>query len=640
MPPRVGKKRASNSGAFSKGPQSKRFRKAHGQYSKQAPKYDRTKKKAAPFKRKPKPVWKKKRAGEDYKKISNVKKANTSVESTPKEGIMQDKGAKLFRRHKPLAEKKVLSKKERRQMRKKQRENYPIIERSKGKWEALRRHDCNTSDRSKIITELVEATRGHVAELIAKHDTVRVVQCMLQYGTAEQRSSLFGEIKDSVKDLVKQKYAKHLILKILKYGTPSQRSAVMTSFHGSVCKLVKHTEASSVLETAYNDYATAQQRSALHLEFYGSQYAHFKPPDLLSLSSVLTSSNTSQKKSVMKYIKSQLLPIVDKPALKHSIVHHVLLEYLSHAEEEDRAEMIELVRERLVEIVHTRDGARATMHCIWHGTPKDRKAIVKSFKGFVKKICYEEHGFLVLLALFDSVDDTVLIRKAILSEILSELEEVTCHPNGCRLVLYLLSPRSPEHFKKSFCALLEPGDNNKHSKKSPEVRHSELLEAVSPSLVPLAQDKLEEWIRDKHLCHLLIEVIFNCKGDISEILNSILNLVKEDFTSENHIITDPVGHFVVKRIVMKESKQFETEGLENGEMLSEMIVKNVESEVLREWATTNRGAFVLCSMVLSKVPGVSEGIAGVLKSSVQALKAGELKGQQALVNDLQRTFHK
>ena len=45
-------------------------------------------------------------------------------------------------------------------------------------------------------------------------------------------------------------------------------------------------------------------------------------------------------------------------------------------------------------------------------------------------------------------------------------------------------------------------------------------------------------------------------------------------------------------------------------------------------------------MVLSKVPGVSEGIAGVLKSSVQALKAGELKGQQALVNDLQRTFHK
>ena len=99
--------RASNSGAFSKGPQSKRCRKLHGQYSKQAAKYDGTNykgsKKAAPFKRKPKPVWKKKRTGEDYKKISHVKKTNTSVESTPKEGTMQDKGAKLSRRHKPLA---------------------------------------------------------------------------------------------------------------------------------------------------------------------------------------------------------------------------------------------------------------------------------------------------------------------------------------------------------------------------------------------------------------------------------------------------------------------------------------------------------------------------------------------------------
>ena len=98
--------RTSISGAFSKGPQSKRFRKPHGKHSKQASKEDQTKykgkKKAGPFKRKPEPVWKKKRTGEDYK-ISNAKKTNTSTESTPKQGTMQDKGAKLFRRHKPLA---------------------------------------------------------------------------------------------------------------------------------------------------------------------------------------------------------------------------------------------------------------------------------------------------------------------------------------------------------------------------------------------------------------------------------------------------------------------------------------------------------------------------------------------------------
>lgn len=41
--------------------------------------------------------------------------------------------------------------------------------------------------------------------------------------------------------------------------------------------------------------------------------------------------------------------------------------------------------------------------------------IVKSFKSFVRKICLEENGHIVLMAVFDSVDDTVLVRKALLS---------------------------------------------------------------------------------------------------------------------------------------------------------------------------------------------------------------------------------
>ena len=40
---------------------------------------------------------------------------------------------------------------------------------------------------------------------------------------------------------------------------------------------------------------------------------------------------------------------------------------------------------------------------------------MKSLKGLVGKVCSEEHGHLVLLALLDCVDDTVLVKKAILS---------------------------------------------------------------------------------------------------------------------------------------------------------------------------------------------------------------------------------
>ena len=45
---------------------------------------------------------------------------------------------------------------------------------------------------------------------------------------------------------------------------------------------------------------------------------------------------------------------------------------------------------------------------------QDRKVIVKSMKTYVVKICKEDYGHLVLLALFDSMDDTKLLQKAIL----------------------------------------------------------------------------------------------------------------------------------------------------------------------------------------------------------------------------------
>lgn len=40
--------------------------------------------------------------------------------------------------------------------------------------------------------------------------------------------------------------------------------------------------------------------------------------------------------------------------------------------------------------------------------------MIKSLKGHVAKICREETGHMLLLAIFDAVDDTVLVQKVIL----------------------------------------------------------------------------------------------------------------------------------------------------------------------------------------------------------------------------------
>ena len=76
-------------------------------------------------------------------------------------------------------------------------------------------------------------------------------------------------------------------------------------------------------------------------------------------------------------------------------------------------------------MAHSRDGAMAAMYCLWHGTAKDRKAIIKSFKTFIEKTCYEEFGHMVLMAIFDTVDDTKLVGKAVLGELAECLSKVS-----------------------------------------------------------------------------------------------------------------------------------------------------------------------------------------------------------------------
>jgi pumilio family protein 6 len=77
--------------------------------------------------------------------------------------------------------------------------------------------------------------------------------------------------------------------------------------------------------------------------------------------------------------------------------------------------MIGLVKEQIAEIVHTKDGAQAAMLMLAHSTPKDRKVMVRAFKPYIIKICCEEYGHWVLLRLFDVIDDTVLVRKLVVS---------------------------------------------------------------------------------------------------------------------------------------------------------------------------------------------------------------------------------
>lgn len=53
-------------------------------------------------------------------------------------------------------------------------------------------------------------------------------------------------------------------------------------------------------------------------------------------------------------------------------------------------------------MIHTPDGARCGLHCIWFGSAKDRKLILKTIKEFIEKVLTAEYGHLLVLGTIDS----------------------------------------------------------------------------------------------------------------------------------------------------------------------------------------------------------------------------------------------
>ncbi|KAJ7388907.1 hypothetical protein OS493_035054 [Desmophyllum pertusum] len=527
-----------------------------------------------------------------------------------------------------------MKKKERKDFRRKQDgENYDLVHSLKQLYETIRRKKCSKAEKSELVEKILNLIAGHSHEVIFKHDTGRVIQACVKFGTEEQRQKLFEQFKDDFGELIKSKYSKFFMKKLLKYGTKKHRDVIIKCFYGQVRKLIRHTEASSILETIYSNYANSAQKAYLIQEFYGADFAFFKSSELCSLEKVLES-EPARKAGILKYMKDALLPLVDKSVIGHSIVHRVLLEYLTHADENSRLEMIELIKDTVVLILHTHDGARVGMYCLWHGTTKDRKILIKSFKSYYVKICKEEFGHLVLLALFDCIDDTVLAKKIMFSEIHDSLQELAMDTYGRKVLMYLLCPRSPAHFHPTVVELLKKGDGNSNSKKESEQRQKELLEGISPALLELVEKNREELLFDKGGCQLVLAALLKCTGDVKPAMMAISNLASRDLdpttADEDHVIKSAAGHFAIKRLINQDKDRLQS-GIKDQVLFSKLLLEDIDPGTLLEWCKLNRGAFVVASLLESSVPGVSNNVKSQLQPRVAKLKKHDSKGVEIVL---------
>uniref|UniRef100_A0A8C7ASL2 Pumilio homolog 3 n=1 Tax=Neovison vison TaxID=452646 RepID=A0A8C7ASL2_NEOVI len=501
--------------------------------------------------------------------------------------------------------------------------NYDIVVRAKQIWEILRRKDCDKEKRVKLMSDLQKLIQGKIKTIAFAHDSTRVIQCYIQYGTEEQRKQAFEELRDDLVQLSKAKYSRNIVKKFLMYGSKPQIAAIISSFKGHVRKMLRHAEASAIVEYAYNDKAILEQRNMLAEELYGNTFQLYKSADHPTLDKVLEV-QPEKLQLIMDEMKQILTPMAQKEAvIKHSLVHKVFLDFFTYAPPKLRSEAIEAIREAVIYLAHTRDGARVAMHCLWHGTPKDRKVIVKTMKTYIEKVANHICSFFV---------------SVIFQEIISSLPNIVNDKYGRKVLLYLLSPRDPAHTVREIIEVLQKGDGNAHSKKDTAIRQRELLEAISPALLSYLQEHAQELVLDKSACVLVANILGAAVGDLQPAMNAVASVAAAELhpggeDGELHIAEHPAGHLVLKWLIEQDEKMKES-GRAGG--FAKTLVERVGVKNLKAWASVNRGAIVLSSLLQSSDQEVVQKVKAGLKGLIPTLEKNKnaSKGVEMLLEKL------
>ncbi|KAJ4844978.1 hypothetical protein Tsubulata_011712 [Turnera subulata] len=339
---------------------------------------------------------------------------------------------------------------------KKRKKHYTLEQELASLWEKMRQRNIAKDERSKIITEALGKMKGKIPEIASSHVSSRVLQTCVKHCSHDERQAIFEELKPHFLTFSNNAYAVHLVLKMLEHASKKQLAECISTLRGHVATLLRHSVGSIVVEQAYK-LANASQKQELLMELYSPELQLFK--DLASIKESrfvdVISKLKLPKGSVLRHMASVIQPILEKGIIDHSILHRLLIEYLSIAPKTSAAEILQqLSGLPLVRMMHTKDGSRIVIACIKHGSAKERKKIVKGMKDNIEKIPHDHFGSLVLTCIVSTIDDTKLVTKIIIRKLQALLKDLLLDKSGRRPLLQLLHPNCSRYFSPDDMASL------------------------------------------------------------------------------------------------------------------------------------------------------------------------------------------
>lgn len=354
-----------------------------------------------------------------------------------------------------------------------------------------------TANKEELATKLFTLLRGadNFQKLVLAHDTARIVQCLLKHSPAAQRSEIADYLIAKVPEMAVSKYAHFCVLRLVKYGAAETKTRVIDALQGHVLRLCNNKYASTIVDTIYVSWASSQQKANLRQEWYGDLYKTSKDASVRRIEDTYAAS-PHIKLAIVNAVKANLEHIVNKKLVDNSLVHAVLLEFLTVCSEEERIEMAQAFNPYLPSLASTKDGSRAAMVIFFNSVVKDRRAIVKNLREHLLELCTHEHGHVLIIAIINSMDDTKALKKAIFDPMFAHIDYIAANEWGRRIVEWFVAPGDQTLFHPQICGYLEAGLLN--SKKDKEVRRAEVAEAVEGPLCVAIAKNAAFWLRGGH----------------------------------------------------------------------------------------------------------------------------------------------
>lgn len=469
---------------------------------------------------------------------------------------------------------------------------------------------------------------------------MRVVQTALKYANIDQRKMIAKELKGEYKGLAESKYAKFLIGKILVHGDEEVRDLVVPEFYGHVRRSIKHPEAAWILDDIYRGIATPSQKALLLREWYGAEFALFKTEKKQGVSidgdlANILEEYPEKRTPIMRSLHDIINSLVQKKTTGFTMLHDAMLQYFLNVQVGSEAanEFIELLKsdeegDLLKNLAFTKAGARLVCLAFTYGSAKDRKLMLRVYKGHMQTLAYDVNAHQVLLACYDVIDDTVLTSKSIFPELLGKTPSETyeqdlfaavTHLNARVPLLYLFAGRSKAVLPNEDLKLLDEIHRIRvtTSKKDPSSRRNELLTSLTPPMLDLIASQARSLIETSFGCQFITEVLLAAVGERKPAMTAIANLAKGDEDTMK-LLAEPHAGRMLKSLVLGGKYDPTTKTVETVNPplnFHESFYDTIKDNIV-DWAT-GPNAFVVVGLL--EAPGFSR--AEELKATLAKNKA-------------------